>query len=516
MQTYSQQPKFGRNPVYAVDVQSVQSGKRVAGTKRRVRFRFGFSNAEALAEGLTGTACRGEEHEVILVWSLTSGKRLILADGQEVHFSTGPRTQTKFEASWTMRGNHTLQIIAHAAPPLFADKTRLFRQFDLTIDGLSFYDFSKIYELGISNKNDSAVVPRNHSAPVSYNNYSVPPEEAVWSRTAAVYEERHHLDQPASVASEPQEVASDILTGQTTDFYDAPADTHDAFAPVAPTVTPLQVHSEILKTYGAPAPQASPTGVAQFQQALVPVSSPPSAYSNYQQPAPPATHYQQPASPAYSNYQQQPACPAAPQQYAPQGYAPQVQYYAPEPPRYESSSTLEDYESVDTPAPASPTALEVKKPIASMYNPFDTSSSEAQVDGRTDVETAMSRLVNLENIEDVNFAAQAKERALLKQQQEFQKHGKKSKPMPPTAPSWTLGVQPSLGDMVAHKPAVQARAPVMATAFDANAASAGMLVMYNAHAAPPLQQAAGGFGVGAQLQNGGYVQRQAQPQQVFY
>ena len=49
--------------------------------------RFGFTNQDALAAGETGTACRGEEHDITLIWSLTSGKRLVLADGQEVHYS---------------------------------------------------------------------------------------------------------------------------------------------------------------------------------------------------------------------------------------------------------------------------------------------------------------------------------------------------------------------------------------------------------------------------------------------
>ena len=39
--------------------------------------RFGFSNKEALDSGETGTACRGEEHDVTLIWSVASGKRIV-------------------------------------------------------------------------------------------------------------------------------------------------------------------------------------------------------------------------------------------------------------------------------------------------------------------------------------------------------------------------------------------------------------------------------------------------------
>ena len=70
--------------------------------------RFGFANPEALANGLTGTACRGEEHDVTLVWSVASGKRLVLADGHEVHYSVSRSGILDF--SWTMRGNHVLKI----------------------------------------------------------------------------------------------------------------------------------------------------------------------------------------------------------------------------------------------------------------------------------------------------------------------------------------------------------------------------------------------------------------------
>eukprot|EP00567_Pseudictyota_dubia_P009033 CAMPEP_0197460968 /NCGR_PEP_ID=MMETSP1175-20131217/55285_1 /TAXON_ID=1003142 /ORGANISM="Triceratium dubium, Strain CCMP147" /LENGTH=293 /DNA_ID=CAMNT_0042996149 /DNA_START=337 /DNA_END=1215 /DNA_ORIENTATION=+ len=134
-----------RFPVYQIDFTAVASGKRVAATKRRVRWRFGLSNRDALEAGETGTACRGEEHDVTIVWSVTSGKRLILADGQEVHYSTN--RGGVLEYSWTMRGNHVLKVVAHAAPAMSA--TPGFRQYDLFIDGQSFFNMPKVYELGL-------------------------------------------------------------------------------------------------------------------------------------------------------------------------------------------------------------------------------------------------------------------------------------------------------------------------------------------------------------------------------
>lgn len=108
--------------------------------------RFGFANPEALAAGETGTACRGEEHDVTLVWSVNSGKRLILADGQEVHYSSS--RNGIFDFSWTMRGNHVLKIVAHASPPMAP--TPGWRQYDFFVDGQSFFTFPKVYRLGLA------------------------------------------------------------------------------------------------------------------------------------------------------------------------------------------------------------------------------------------------------------------------------------------------------------------------------------------------------------------------------
>lgn len=133
-------------PLYAIDFTAVACGKRIANTKRRVRWRFGFANPDALAAGETGTACRGEEHDVTMVWSVTSGKRLILADGQEVHYSNSRSAVIDF--SWTMRGNHVLKVIAHATAPMSAEPG--FRQYDFFVDGRSFFTFPKVYRLGLT------------------------------------------------------------------------------------------------------------------------------------------------------------------------------------------------------------------------------------------------------------------------------------------------------------------------------------------------------------------------------
>eukprot|EP00546_Thalassionema_frauenfeldii_P001129 CAMPEP_0178937048 /NCGR_PEP_ID=MMETSP0786-20121207/25529_1 /TAXON_ID=186022 /ORGANISM="Thalassionema frauenfeldii, Strain CCMP 1798" /LENGTH=661 /DNA_ID=CAMNT_0020615553 /DNA_START=127 /DNA_END=2112 /DNA_ORIENTATION=+ len=166
MNNAAERPSQAKHPhVYQIDFTAVASGKRIASTKRRVRWRFGFANPEALANGETGTACRGEEHDITLVWSITSGKRLVLADGQEVHYSSS-RTN-KLDFSWTMRGNHVLKILAHASPPLSA--TPGFRQYDFYVDGQSFFNFPKVFRLGLS---PGAASPRGASVGMSSGGYS--------------------------------------------------------------------------------------------------------------------------------------------------------------------------------------------------------------------------------------------------------------------------------------------------------------------------------------------------------
>ena len=71
-----------RNPPYQINYRSKRAGKHITATKRRVTFQFGFSSAEAIASGEIEAACRGEEHEVVLIWSHVSGKRELFMDGK--------------------------------------------------------------------------------------------------------------------------------------------------------------------------------------------------------------------------------------------------------------------------------------------------------------------------------------------------------------------------------------------------------------------------------------------------
>ena len=72
---------------YQVDHTVKNVSKTIGVSKKKVMFKFGFASSKALSDGMSGAQCRGSEHQVDFVWSLKTGKRQILVDGKEVHFS---------------------------------------------------------------------------------------------------------------------------------------------------------------------------------------------------------------------------------------------------------------------------------------------------------------------------------------------------------------------------------------------------------------------------------------------
>ncbi|KAL7550794.1 hypothetical protein ACHAWF_014002, partial [Thalassiosira exigua] len=134
---------------YQVDYVAVNCGKIVAASKRRIRFKFGYTNLHALSQGKTSHDCRGSEHEVVIEWSLSSGKQAIAFDQQEVFFDVGGTTQSKLTHCWKDSLGHTLEVKVHAA----SMSTKFnpdadWKQYDLIIDGVSFFLMPKIFEIG--------------------------------------------------------------------------------------------------------------------------------------------------------------------------------------------------------------------------------------------------------------------------------------------------------------------------------------------------------------------------------
>ena len=266
--------------------------------------RFGFANPEALDAGLTGTACRGEEHDITLVWSITSGKRLVLADGQEVHYSSSRGGVLDF--SWTMRGNHVLKIVAHSAPPLSASPG--FRQYDFFVDGQSFFTFPKVFRLGLAPGD-----PRGNGPQASggYNNYSLssaPPAIGTSTRSSGLVsiEAPHNPDEEEAYLQEA--IKNSLLEASAKPTVsqagkDLLLDFFDDNTTVAPAPTPLAIAAQPFgspdygQSYGATAAPAfaSPPSYGAPAAAAAP------AYNNYTAPAPAAPYGSAPSYPPQPN-----------------------------------------------------------------------------------------------------------------------------------------------------------------------------------------------------------------------
>lgn len=95
-----------------------------------------------MKSGKAGLDCRGEEHEVSVVWSITSGKKQIMVDSKIIH--TSMSRSSVFEYTWNMKGNHIMKLSASATSGKDA------RQYDFYVDGQSFYNMPKVYELGLN------------------------------------------------------------------------------------------------------------------------------------------------------------------------------------------------------------------------------------------------------------------------------------------------------------------------------------------------------------------------------
>jgi len=120
------------------------SGKKVSITKFRVSWIYGHVHKLALADSSSDNDDQTTEHDISLVWSITSGKKLIVHDSEEVHSSMG---RGKFQFSWS-NSRHVFTLIAYATPFLRKAKNNR-KQFELLIDGCNFDDLPRMSELGL-------------------------------------------------------------------------------------------------------------------------------------------------------------------------------------------------------------------------------------------------------------------------------------------------------------------------------------------------------------------------------
>ncbi len=293
----------------------------------RIGRRFGYPNIRALEEGQTGTACRGEEHDVTIVWSITSGKREVSMDGREVHFSTNRSGILEF--SWSTRGNHVIKILAHAAPPLSA--TPGFRQYDLWIDGQSFFTMPKVYELGLKGPPGArARIPGRFDYPAA--DVGRPQSGRMYDLDRGAYVEPRTREQEEA---DLQRAINESIE-ESRRYLERPKSQGQIEGQPAPVPAPAPTFESNLLDFGsdpAPAPPA-PNSYYEAQ----------SVTSNSSFPAVSAAPTYQTAPPAYGGYGGPPsstpylALPAPPGVMSPVGstapgpiYAPNASPYAPAP-----------------------------------------------------------------------------------------------------------------------------------------------------------------------------------------
>ena len=86
---------------YQLDHQADSTGKHIAATKRRILFRFG-----TLRPGHTRPSADDAQHIITLSWSPTSGHTILACNGREVLLRNAqrmpPRMEGRFEESWIL------------------------------------------------------------------------------------------------------------------------------------------------------------------------------------------------------------------------------------------------------------------------------------------------------------------------------------------------------------------------------------------------------------------------------
>eukprot|EP00581_Thalassiosira_minuscula_P013285 CAMPEP_0183712026 /NCGR_PEP_ID=MMETSP0737-20130205/7308_1 /TAXON_ID=385413 /ORGANISM="Thalassiosira miniscula, Strain CCMP1093" /LENGTH=609 /DNA_ID=CAMNT_0025940601 /DNA_START=374 /DNA_END=2203 /DNA_ORIENTATION=+ len=187
---------------YQVDFTAESKGRHLDSTKRKLTWKFGFAHPPSVFPHLfdanenyigetndgapnnssiaphnnpapesanlkQGTECRGREHEIILTWSILTGKVHIYVDSREIyrHEPVGKEDSifSTFSGSFhrgfdlpspKFNGHHRIDIRCYARTPMGAknmavdDRGGKFRQYDLTVDGLSYFSMPAVYELG--------------------------------------------------------------------------------------------------------------------------------------------------------------------------------------------------------------------------------------------------------------------------------------------------------------------------------------------------------------------------------
>jgi len=533
---------------YQIDFAAVAAGKRVSSTKRKIRWRFGYANSQAIADGRSGTDCRGEEHDVTIIWSITSGKRQISMDGREVHYSTNRAGLLDF--SWQTKGNHVIKVVCHAAPPMTA--TPGFHQYDMSIDGQSFFTMPKVFQLGVKGAVSSAnpgAYRTNYATPAPSNQnlsgdapLTREQEEADLRRAieASISESKQHLGETSNgtagadllgFADPPPAASVPADSRSVASYYSAPTTYGQGFQSPPPPTYPTPAAAPA-PTTGAIVPAVAPPGYYQAPPAPMPAPVP-QTYAAAPAPIPPAYASPPPPQAPPAAFTSPPPVPPAPAP-TPAGpvgdvfglHSAQVEDpFAPKPVTHQdlTNAILASYQS-----PA-PNAAAPQTPMANGAGPAPTTPAaptpgtnggvtlsmnnltltEKEEKPKSAFEQALSNLVNVDHIDEP--AEGELKLTMMRKEEAKKKPMGKSVPKPPAG----AGVANSNAPLSQikrdfHQPQKTTSEGIMNApppgVFHPNAAQAGALVVHG-QGPPPLQQAQG-FGVGRVLPNGGFQNQQ--------
>mmetsp|Transcript_2078 Transcript_2078/g.2967 ORF Transcript_2078/g.2967 Transcript_2078/m.2967 type:complete len:391 (-) Transcript_2078:1627-2799(-) len=353
---------------YQIDYQIKGAGKTLGITKKRVTWKFGFANDEALGQGFSGSQCRGSEHEVNFVWSLASGKRQIVVDGKEAHFSetgmNGWTSDRTFQHHFNLYSPNYGTIRCHliTLPPNH-DAPGGNRPFQLKVNGVNFFDFCQVFQLGTA-----AMIVRPASSKRSGrsgDDVNISPEERQAIARAKLESMKDvRKDAPRDVMA-PATKAQDSLIS-----FDDPVPQQGV---QASQNTQFMSSVTLDPSFGSPTSDNQPYNSSQTK---------PAPYANYPLPPAPA-----PVAPAYSNYTLPPA-PAAPQfQQYQQTQSGQPQYSQPPlpptnavPPQYPSAPVtgVSQSQSNNGYPPTAPTWNSAASPAPSQQLVVNTSAPSNQ------------------------------------------------------------------------------------------------------------------------------------------
>jgi hypothetical protein len=138
---------------YQIDYNVKNTAKTLGFSKKKVIFKFGIANPDSIQQGMTGAHCRGSEHELVFLWSLKTGKRQLLLDNKDVHFSESGQNGWTTDRAW----QHVFQVRdattggtfrCHFISQPVNKEVPGSRPFDLRVSGVSYFSFNQIFQLG--------------------------------------------------------------------------------------------------------------------------------------------------------------------------------------------------------------------------------------------------------------------------------------------------------------------------------------------------------------------------------